>query len=252
MANQYQSVCKEVNDLIRKSDFERAASLLKKYEMVRDTFITRAFYLLYSEKRSHYYSEAKARESLDFLEKSKDLWGIIEKGRCLLEGFLYTKDTFTAEDLFNSACRVSKNKGAEKARFYLGLIYANGLHTPNDNGSVDTQQAKKMFSEIMVGESVYKERAREEYCKVLMTSESISVSEEAELYSHLSVLLKNDPRRTASLYSAFILSSLTKLGDIVFDESRAPSGMTERAEFDSDYNQLRNAVSSLHKVLPHI
>jgi hypothetical protein len=252
MSNQHQAVCKEVSDLIRNSDFERAATLLQKYKPIRDQFITRAFYLLYSDTRSPYYSEDEARNSLDFLEKSKDLWGIIEKGRCLLEGLLYDKDTFAAEDLFCSASRLNPKKGAEKAKFYLGLIYANGLHTPGDDSTSDVEQAKKMFTEIIASNSVFKERAREEYCKVLMSSNVIDESEEAELFSHLTTLLRNDSHRTAKLYSTFMLAALTKLGDIVYNEEKAPTGMTEKAEFDSDYNQLRNAVSSLRKVLPHV
>lgn len=249
MANQYQAICQEVTKFVKNGEFERAANMLEKYKDVREKYIARAFYILYSDLRSHYYSQEEAKERLDFLEKAKDVWGVMEKGRCLLEGDLYTKNTFGAEDLFNAAVRVG-GPSVDKAKYYLGLIASNGLHSPDSDDSRDLRYAREMFSEVMNGSSPYKEYAREEFCRTLMIEGQLSAEERSQLFDHLSRLFDSNPKRGAALYSEYLLSSIGDLGKVLYSEENAPQGMTEKADFDARYNELRNAVSSLRRVLP--
>ena len=249
MATQYQVICQEVTEFVKRGEFERAASVLEKYKGVREKFIARAFYILYSDKRSHYYSREGAIEHLNFLEKAKDIWGVMEKGRCLLEGDLYKKDTFGAEDLFNAALNV-KGTSVDKAKYYLGLIASNGLHSPDNEDARDPEHARAMFSEVMQGESGFRELAREEYCRTIMRSGQITPKERASLFNHLSQLFTKNPERGAPLYSEFLLETLSILGKTVFSEERAPQGMTEKADFDARYNELRNSITVLKNILP--
>lgn len=249
MATQYQVICQEVTEFVKRGEYERAASLLEKYKGVREKFIARAFYILYSNKRSHYYSKEEAIEHLNFLEKAKDIWGVMEKGRCLLEGELYKKDTFGAEDLFNVALNV-KSPSVDKAKYYLGLIASNGLHNPKNEDARDLEHARNMFSEVMQGESNFREPAREEYCRTIMRNGQISPQETTSLFNHLSILFNKNPDRGAPLYSEFLLEILSMLGKTVFSEERAPQGMTDKADFDARYNELRNAITVLKKILP--
>ncbi|MEG3764879.1 hypothetical protein [Alteromonas sp. 14N.309.X.WAT.G.H12] len=248
MANRYQAICQDVAKLLERGDFERAANILAKYQDVRDTYIAQAYYRLYSDMRSHYYSEEKAIVRLDFLEKAKDQWGVIEKGRCLLEGELFQRNTFMAEDLFNAAIRAG-GPLIDHAKYYLGLIASNGLHSQGDENAPDLHFAKKMFSEVMGGTSKYKELARKEYCRTFLKEKEFSAEEHSQLFTHLYTLYDADRKGGAELYSEYLLSSLESLGKELYSHKGAPSGLTQRAEFDARKNELRKALVILRHTL---
>ncbi len=246
MSERYKNLYAEVLKNVSGKRYDVAKSKLDGMDKVKDQLLSRSYYLVYGTPSSPFFDPSIAKDHLNFLESSSDSWGLAEKGRCLLFGELWEKDTHKAEDILIKAM-----KKEPKAMFYIAYIHANGIHLDDSDDPVyDIAEATRLYKQISGGESRYRDKACLEYCKLSMAGDgSVSIEVRAEVFALLLGLTKTGNPDALRVMSSFLVSETSIAVDEKFSSSNVPASMPGRIAFESSHRQCLSSIKTLSKEL---
>lgn len=244
-----QVIFSQVGKEIQLKNYDKAYDLLRN-TVENDVYIQRARYLLHCDKNSPYYDESKAKSNLDKLDGFSDSWGKAEKGRCLLFGELYPKNTVKAEDLFTSLL-----KKEPKAAYFTAYLNEKKLHKDEAGLSFGSEEyALKLYAELSAFKNSYREHAKIACCRLQLKKDFLSISERASIYGILSEQLESKTRghihsEATKLMSEFLLDELSSVVEITYDEKKAPTQVLEKISFQDNFRSSQSSILSLKKRL---
>lgn len=244
MSSRYQNLFNEVVAAIQSGDTHKAARLVKPSKELKDKFVLRSLYLLYSAKGSSYYSPEKAKSQLDALDSQSDMWGISEKGRCLLYGEIYEKDTYLAEDTLMKAIKTEAS-----AKYFVAKIHSDGYHKVDGEPVFDSKQAARLYFEVSRSDSKYSSRALLEYCKIKMKEDNLDIKGRVEVFGSLSRLMEINSKIAIETYTLFLMSELNSVIVSSFKDNQAPDSMLEKVLFEGRHRDSVSAIKTLSSSL---
>lgn len=246
MSNKYSEVCQKAMTHVSNGQFEQAMSLLRPVAEHRDPHVLRVLYTIYSRPNSPLRDAQKASGTLDALVSLSDPWGLTEKGRCLLYGELYTVNVADAEDLL---VRATSRSPDPKAEYYMGLIYANGLHQVDGAGVFDKAEAKRIFAALSSTQSPYKDAADLQYCRLVIDDvDGMSMSERASLIIRLSALVEKGIEDAPFVYGKLLLSEISSLTERVLSPASSGQTLREMMEQSAHVARVRNGINVIASV----
>lgn len=244
MSTQTANVLSEVEKLIKEKKFKLASTLLSKYSDSKDPNIIRAKYLLFSSSESSSYNEAKSKDCLDKLFAQSDTWGLTEKGRCLMYGELWVKDTYQAEDLLMRALQDD-----DGAKYYVAKIHGDGMHQDAGESVFDIQQALQLHKEVTKGNSYFVDFSKFEYAKLVMKESDPSMEDKLTAFEFLLDLNERKGRSKALQreYSLFLLDRLSEVFNLIFSREQQKGSMEEMLEVDTKRKHCLSALDLLKR-----
>ena len=244
MNTRNESIFNGVVAAIQSADFSKAIKIVSPQKDSKDPNILRALYLIYGGKGSPYFDSKLAARQLDELDSQLDSWGAAEKGRCLLYGELYEKDTFAAEDTFTKIITKSV-----KAKFYLAKIYSEGLNVIDGNKVFDLEEAAALYLDVSKSDSSYNSRSLLEYCKIEMARADLSTEGKVDIFGKLSTLLDSNKKIAIDSYTSFLINELGKVIGISFNDANSPDSMHEQIIFEKEHRKCISSVNDLASCL---
>jgi hypothetical protein len=248
---QYQSLFQSVAKHVANRKYDSALEQLKGLSSVRDVYVLRAFYLVYSDENSPAFNKESARGALDFLDAANDSWGMAEKGRCLYVGLFYVRDVSTAED---TLVRASKKEA--KAEFYIAQIHDLGAHEVDGESVRDVEYAMGLYLKLMKGSSPYKHRSAIAYCRLLQGKGELNPADKRQVFEILLTYFdKTSHDRNSQQVAEMLFSFLNnEMRDLVIwsFSGRMPSGMSEKIDFETSRSLSLSSLDTLEMhVLKH-
>jgi hypothetical protein len=238
------AVYKKVVQLVQAQRFKEANTALLPFLRTSNALVFRARYLLSSHKASPSYSAKESKKILDGLCKLNDSWGNVEKGRCLLNGIFYARDTFNAEDFLMRAKDVEP-----RAVYLLADIHGNGLHRDEDGKQVyDLTMSTEMYLELSKTNTAYKELATINYCRLMMDKGNLSPDDKRVIFNMLTGLMENKQPGAYSLYVNFLAEELNAMSRTLFSSPEGNSFAEKQTE-TLGKNQYNNAVKQIKKLI---
>lgn len=241
---------KKTYDLVVKAigskDFREAQTLLLGKESVRDVHIARAFYHLYSAKKSPVSNSAKAKERLEQLCSFDCKFGYAEKGRCQLFGVIYEKDTLSAEDNL-----VKAGESQHLAVFYRAEIHFNGYHKEANGESIyDYEEASRLYKYLMKnGNERVKNSASLQYAKLLMKVGDLS-SDKAKMIHDISItLIEAGLDEARDVYADYLMSMLKHVVGRLLDTNEMLEENRAKLGLDVNRRKFSKAIGDIESVL---
>jgi hypothetical protein len=240
MSSRYKIVFQDVVVDVRKKHFDSAYRRIEGFGSIKNPYLSRARYLVHSNKHSPYYDDDASRENLDMLDSASDPWGQAEKGRCLILGDFYDADTALAEDI------LIKAGDDPKAMYYIAYINDMEMHVDGGGEKFgDKQHALELYRQVMDKGGQYKNLAALAFCRIMIKSGDMSLEHKSKVFSVLVGLSNQTGSEADKLLAKFMLLELGDLFSSIYSESNAPNTMVEKIEFESEH---RDAVSSLESL----
>jgi hypothetical protein len=248
---QYQSLFQSVAKHVVNRKYDSAIEQLKGLSGVRDIYVLRAFYLVYSDENSPAFNKVSAKNALDFLDGANDSWGMAEKGRCLYIGLFYTRNVAAAEDVL-----VRASKKEAKAEFYIAQIHDLGAHEVDGERIRDVEYATGLYLKLMNGNSPYKHKSAIAYCRLLQEKEELNTADKRQVFEILLTYFDKashdrNSQQVAEMLFSFLNNEMRNLVLWSFS-GRMPSGMSEKIDFETSRSLSLSSLDTLEMhVLKH-
>lgn len=244
MSSRYKAVFQEVASDVKKGQFDSAFKRVKDFNAIKNPYLYRARYLVHSNKHSPYYDERISKECLEMLDSTSDVWGQAEKGRCLMLGDFFDQDTRLAEDALTKAGDDSK------ALYYIAYINDMEMHIDESGEKFgDKAHALDLYQKVIAKGGAYKDLASLAFCKIMISKGDLPLSGKVKVFSALVDLASKSIDDSEKLLARFMLLELADIFSSVYSESKSPSTMLEKIEFESENRDVISALESLNKVI---
>lgn len=249
-ASLYRKSFENTQKLLQEKKYREAYNELNKFDISdTDTDLCKARFLLYSTKGSSpYYDPEQAKSNLDTAVERGDVWATCQKGKLLLNGYIYDKNINEADDLFASVSEVSIG-----AKYFLGVIAADGLHIDQDGSpQYNNVEAESYFRDVInnsKNESFYTQNARLRLINLLLDKTKLNNSDLLELFNLILTAKEHSDTPQSCGIMPFAIKLLNDEIKEKYSSKNTPQDIDERAVFEGEYIDIIQSLKTIEKVL---